>query len=302
MRRRGGKRLYRDQPSPSSIKLVKPKMVGENVVVISNIGSGFDRFNGTLVFTIFVLALATVVFILVLNKRLDDQNARDIVRAERPLLEDAITNLHQSLILEQSILFQKSIAIALEANYSMVKLWILGNIPKIQSIDDLTGLATMINGTIINITIGFINQITVLENTLLDLLSVSSQTMGSVIKSGTCTMQGTTSTIVDYEYKKLTVSGLDYFYYVFNSSLSITIDNTGASIESCSPNIYLGSPQGEISPIFIKQRESFTGDGANEINGVQAGTNKLELKTTSFGGTKSLGISSKKLTHFVSFH
>jgi len=190
--------------------------------------------NATLFFTILVLALSTIVFILVLNKRISDQNARDLIRAENSFLDQAISNLHQSLILEQSILFQKNISTTLEIEYTMLKTWIDGNTVKLQSIDDLTGLATMINSTILNITTGYNNQILDLENMLQELLSVSSQTSGTVVKSGICSLVGTTSLFVNYFYKKLTISGLDYYYYVFDStgSMTINMDNTGISIQS----------------------------------------------------------------------
>jgi len=124
----------------------------------------------------------------------------------------------------------------------------------------------------------------------------------SVVKSGTCTIVGTTSLPVNYFYKKLTISGLDYYYYVFDSTSGVTVDmdNTGVSIQSCSPPIYEIFP-GDISPVFTKQLESFIGDGASEVIGVQANINKVIFKTTTFAGIKQFGISNKKLTHFISF-
>ena len=208
--------------------------VGQNdneEIIISNSGGGIARTNGLIIFTLVIIALSATVFTIVLTKRLDDQDARDIVRAEQPLLEEALVNIHEALIIEQGILEQKTIANNLLTEYSTIKMWISQNTPKIQAIDDLTDLATMINGTILNITIGFNNQITNLENTLQDLLSVSSQTTGTIIKSGTCTMQGTTSTSVNYSYKKLIISGLDYFYYVFESTgMTTNVTSFGRSL------------------------------------------------------------------------
>ena len=136
---------------------------------------------------------------------------------------------------------------------------------------------------------------------LKDLQSISSSTNGTVLKSGTCLLEGMTFVSITFAYKKLSIGGLDYFYYVFDESpSSIQINNTGFKITSCSPILYSGPP-GEISPIFLKQIESFSGDGASELSGLRAGSNELGFTTTPFIGTKQLGISLKKLTHFVSF-
>lgn len=273
------------------------RIVSKSVTV-----SDKSRSNGTLVFTLFVMILVTITFILVLDKRVDDQAARNTIRTEEPQLDDAVENLHKSLSLEHSLLTQKNISVNLLEEYTLLKMWIDVNFQKINSINNLSELGAAINGTITNIAIGYYNQITKLEETLQDLLSVSSQTNGITLKSGVCTLLGLTSLSIDYSYKKLTISGLDYYYYVFNSTngINVDIDNTGASIQSCSPSIYVG-PQNTISPIFKKQLDSFTGSGVDEIVGIQAGANKLIIKTSTFGGTRTFGISAKKITHFISF-
>lgn len=250
---------------------------------------------------IVALIIATVAFILVINKRLDDEEAREMVRVEQATLDDVIVKVQQSQLIEQKILFDKNISQQLLVGYNESKIAIANNTLEILAIDVQEELAANMTQLIQSIAADYDMQITALENALQNVLSVA-MTNATTIKSGTCTLQGMTSTTVDYDYKKLIIDGLDYFYYVFGvTPTNITIDNTGFAIESCTNGgLYAGPNNGIFAPIYTTQLSKFGGDGASEITHLGAGDNRLEFRTNSFGGTRMLAITTA-LSHFVEF-
>ena len=259
---------------------------------------GGDR--GLWALTILAVILSTLVFILVLNKRLADGSARQMVREERQVLETALEKLAKSLILENNVLVQKNVSHELEVNCVELQYWVGNNTGQIEVIDDLSSLFTSINEGIQSIETDYNTQITTLESTLDGILS-HAETNATTEKSGTCTFQGLNSTTVTYAYKKLTVNGLDYYYYVFSpTSSEILVDNSGFAIQSCTPTIYEGPTNSVNSPIFIRQIDSFVGTGKSNIRSLTAGNSMLQFQMDSFAGTKSIGIG-RELSNFVSF-
>jgi len=257
-----------------------------------------------LAFSLFVLAVSAFSFVLILNKRNADSSARERVRAEQGALDLVTIKLQRAQVLEANILQQKEKAIQLQDSYTYLKEWITINMMNITNIDTLTGLAQDVNGTISNITTILDTQILLLEQAFQDVLSVASHPeITSVVKSGTCTLQGLSSKELDYEYRKVVVSGLDYYYYLFNDTTpdsTINIDNTGFTIESCNPLLYVGPSNNVFAPLILSQLNSFEGTGASEIVEIGAGSNVLRFHTSAFAGTRTLAIK-EPLTHFVSF-
>ena len=253
----------------------------------------------TLTMVLLALALVTVAFILILNTRLDDQSARETVAIETAALEAVVVNLHLSEIIEHTILADKNTSLALEIAYNISKLAIAANTAEIIDIDVQSDLFANMTALVQTLAEGYALQIQLLEEGLAQLLS-EGQTNSTVVKSGTCTLQGITASPIAYDYKKLTISGLDYYYYVFGATpYDMTFDSVGFAIQGCTNGGLYTGPTGAFSPIFAQQRVKFTG-GSDEITHVRAGSNKLEFKTTNFLGTKDLGIQTP-LSHFVEF-
>jgi len=271
------------------------------VVTTTTKPSFYNRYVGWVIVLV-AMILATVAFILVLGKRLDDGAAREMVRMEKPTLDDATTKLQEALLVEQRVLFESSIAQDLSPKYMDLKAAIENNTVVIQAIDVQESLVANITQMINQITTGYDTQITALENAFYQLLSVVSSINATTIKSGTCTLQGLTSTSVNYDYKKFTISGLDYYYYVFMPSATmITVNNTGFSIEGCTNGgLYAGSNNGLFASLLSVQLNRFGGDAASEITQLGAGDGKLVFQTTAFTGNRTVSIVTS-LSHFIEF-
>jgi len=266
----------------------------EEVIRVKN----YDRALWALV--LLGLVLSTMAFIFVINKRLADGGARETVKIERDALRLALINLQESLRLEYSVVFQKNYSHQLEEDFQELKYWVGNNTLNISAIDNLTALATEVNQTIVNLQSGYESQIVNLEQSLDTILSTA-QTNATTLQNGQCSLQGLTALPISYEYKKLVVAGLDYYYYTFSPTAGeINIDSTGFNIQSCLPTIYQGPTANIQSPLFTRQLEKFTGTAKEFITSLEAGNEKLHFHVGTFSGTKSIGVSTS-LSHFVSF-
>jgi len=256
-----------------------------------------------LAFSLFVLAVAAFVFILVMNKRIDDSTARDRVGAESRALDQVVILLQRAQVLEGNILQQKEKALKLESDYSALKAWINGNMMNITNIDNLNGLGADINNTILVISTLLDERILLLEQAFQEVQATASHPeITSVIKVGTCDLQGINATGVEYEYRRVDVAGLAYYYYVFNDTTQslISVDDTGFAVANCNPVLYVGPNNNIFAPVLATQLEAFRGSAAAQIDEVGAGSNELRFRTKSFVGTETLGLETP-LTHFVSF-
>jgi len=256
-----------------------------------------------LAFTLFVLAVSAFIFILVLDKRIDDSGARQRVAIEDEALDNVVILLQRAQVLETNILQQKNTSLTLQANYIALRDWVNSNMMNILLIDNLNGLGSQINTTIIDIATILDARILLLEQAFAEVLSTASHPeITSVIKSGTCDLQGLTSTSLTYEYRQVDVSGLSYYYYFFNDTTQtlIDVDDTGFVIANCNPILYIGPNNNVFAPVLAQQQEAFGGTAAANIDEVGAGSNELRFQTQSFVGTKTVGLISP-LTHFVSF-
>jgi hypothetical protein len=85
---------------------------------------------------------------------------------------------------------------------------------------------------------------------------------------GTCLFLNTT---IDYLYKRLTLTGYDFYYYQFPESNSIFTNSSVFYIESCVPNIFQGS---------VLINKTYT-SGINSVGGVsylEMGQGKLKIQ------------------------
>ena len=253
------------------------------------------------IFVVIAIILAAITFTILIIKRNNDAAARSQVTVESAALENVIINLHSAEIQEQRILRDNEIAVDLLTRYSTVKESISNNTHQILSIDSHTDLVLNMTTLIETLTIQYNNQITALDLALQQLQS-ESELNSTTVKSGVCTLQGITSNEISYDYKKMILDGLDYYYYIFGTTtLDVIFDNTGFSIQSCTNGgLYQGTTESVVSPVFESQLTKFGGDGSTEIKNIKAGNGKLQFQTSPFLGTRNLAIISS-LSHFVDF-
>jgi hypothetical protein len=246
--------------------------------------------------------LSMTVFFIILNQRMDDTSSRQRIQTESAALEDVLMNLHNAQIIENALTLNKARAAALESEYAILKNNITQNYNDLLAIDDLSVLGSNVTTLIATLNATYNEQIYQLEQAFLQLLSVADDVSSVSLRTGNCTVQGVTAASVTYDYRRATVNGLDFFYYVFGQTpASVDIDSMGVSIENCTPlPLYQGPNRGVFVPVFKTQLKKFAGDGAEEITHVGAGDGKLQFMTTAFVGTKSFEIA-ESLTHFVEF-
>ena len=158
---------------------------------------------------------------------------------------------------------------------------------------------TRVEGTRLNA------EISGLERTLLELLSIASFPTSTQLSAGTCNFGGAlNTTVLDFSYNSVEVSGVVYYFYRFSQqdvNVTVEIDNTGFSISGCSPGIYLGPMGNAQVPLLATQADKFDGTAVQFIEGMKAGNNELMFFTSAFGGTRTLKLKANEtLTHFVS--
>ena len=274
--------------STRRVRVSKPKKCTSNVI--------------SLVVVMLGLTLAVITFILLINKRNLDEKDRDTIQVEKDILNQAIINIQESLVLEYYITSQKDVIEKLELEYANLKDNITKDTQELTLIDPLNNELQSVNDTITLSESNYTSQINTLEEMFYNMLSISTNTSGtSLIYSGLCILQGLTGTTITYDYKKIELDGMVYYYYVINPTTSdISFDNTGFRLESCAPSIYTSPQSGVRSPIFIKQMDSIHSDDKSVILDMESGNNRLWFKTTSFVGTRTMGITTA-LTHFISF-
>lgn len=247
------------------------------------------------------LILSAVTFIIIINKRTNDQAARDQIRAEAAGLEEVVVNMQLAETLAIRIVADKALALGLLPGYEAVKDAIANTTQQIEQIDVNTELFNNMTQLVQTLSMEYAAQLEALDLAFQQLQS-EAELNATVIKSGTCTLQGITNAPITYDYKLATIEGLDYYYYVLGTTpYDVVIDNTGFRVESCdNGGIYQGTNDGQISPLFQAQLSKFGGDAAAEIRNVAAGTGKLEFQTTGFAGTRNLAIATP-LSNFVEF-
>ena len=252
-------------------------------------------------FLVVAIILSAITFTILIKKRNNDAAARQQVATESAALETVLINLHLAEIQEQRILKDNEIALELLPKYNAAKESIANNTVEILAIDLHTDLVLNMTTLIETLTIQYNVQITALDLALQQLQS-ESELNSTTVKSGVCNLQGITSNAISYDYKKMILDGLDYYYYIFGpTTLDVIIDNTGFSIESCTNGgLYHGTTESVVSPLFESQLTKFGGDGSTEIKNIQAGNGKLQFQTSPFLGTRNLAIISS-LSHFVDF-
>jgi len=231
--------------------------------VINPRGKGF-----TLFVTILVLILVSIAFYLAL-----DHYLKDSTLPGSPFLRCAIENVIRAGGIQNAIAQDKA---SLD-NQTEICEETRVKIEENQFEAPFINVYKEINATIVAFNETCNAQIASMTTTLMQLINGTNAT-ADVIGNGICQFNTlypnqTTLATTAVEYKRLTLNGLEFYYYVFGASTEeIRVDDAGARIENCSPVIFNGMQS--VKPLYV-DGGSLT--PSTYVQGITMGENMLEL-------------------------
>jgi len=232
--------------------------------------------DGFLLFTaIAVLVLVSVAFYVALKQYLDDRAI-----TVNTVINCAVDNTQRAFSIQDEIAQDKASLDAQTAECEAVFNRIADNRFQPEFID----VYRQLNDTIHAANATCNAELERMSTLLMQLINGINAT-ADVVGTGTC--QFTTPLVtnvtlpiqtVTYEYKRLLLNDLEYYYYVFgaNSGPALLVEDAGAAIENCSPIIF--NSRSVQSKTVVSNNKLVPLTYAREL---LVGQNKLELKPAS---------------------
>jgi len=237
---------------------------------------------------VFVMVLSGVSLFVALNRWLADETDRTLVHEQNKRMQDVQATQKSVVRVLVDANQQNSLQDALLARLDTVNDKLGQDAISIQS----SGYDTAIdaydakNATIQAARASCNTQLTILETVLGQLIQGFNATPTD-LQFGACAFKSANSTQdpaeqTIYTYRKLVISGLDFFYYVFDATVNpVLVDQLNGQIQitDCSPPILLG--QQVSGPLFRTQVQSkLVGSpqaAASYISGIEAGAGQITL-------------------------
>ncbi len=230
--------------------------------------------EGFLLFlSVLVLVLVSVAFFVALHRYLDDRGI-----TLNSVIDCAVDNTQRALGIQDAIQQDK---IEIESQLQECEA-VRDRVADNEFTPDFVEVYRHINDTIIRANTSCTAEIDRLSLTLAQLINGINAT-ASVIGTGACqftTERPTNETLpiqtVTFEYKRLLLSDIEFYYYVFsaNSGPPLLVEDFGARFENCSPIIFNSRSQ---------QSKTIVYNPPNSTREIVLGENRLEFRTT--GGT-----------------
>lgn len=225
------------------------------------------------------LILASVAFYVALRGYLDDKQI-----SFNTMLDCAVDNLQRASGIQDEITQDKA---SLDSQTAACE-EALERINENEFDPQFISVYNQMNATIVAANETCNSQIEALTLTLMQIINATSVTP-DLIGIGICeftAINPSNETLpiskTQYQYKRLTLNGIEFYYYVFGASTEapLLVEDGGARIENCSPIIFKGDSQPK--PLFVDKRNTLTpSDYVREVN---VGQNRLELLPDSMGG------------------
>lgn len=223
--------------------------------------------------SIIVLVFVSVAFFVALRRYLDDRAI-----TLNSVIDCAVDNTQQALGIQDAIRQDKE---EIESQLTECEA-ARERIEEAEFTPEFVEAYRQINQTIIAANASCTQQIETLSATLAQLINGINAT-ASVVGTGACqftTTRPTNETLpiqtVTFEYKRLVLNELEFYYYVFgaNSGPPLLVEDYGARLENCSPIIFKSRAQ-QSKTLFYNGTNLEPSDYVREL---VLGKNRLELR------------------------
>jgi len=225
--------------------LIPPRRIGgnTNVPVTQRVST-----NVVFIVGICVLIFASVVFYIAVNNYLIDQRDRTLVSGQQGRVTAISDENELNARTQQSLANTEQQLDSLNAGCTSVRQLIADDQTMLsQGVDPTFGLYQVINNMLVAQNISCTSEVARLTTILENLISAANQT-AVTIHTGTCQLNSpllvnvTMDLVtVPFEYKRVIVSGLDFYYYVFGNATNTMEASTGVFLNNCSPVLFRGA-------------------------------------------------------------
>lgn len=232
--------------------------------VIKAYGDGFMMFVAVL-----GLILASIAFYIALRGYLDDQAI-----SINSQLECAQDNVQRATTLQDGIAQDKALLDAQTAQCEEI----LQDIEEDQFTPEFIEVYRQINETIVQTNATCNAQVDALTTTLMQLINGTNAT-ADLVGNGVCQFNTlypnqTTLATTAFQYYRLRLNGIEFYYYQFGASTSaVLVEEAGARIENCSPIIFR-SDTIQRKPLYVDAGGLTPSTYAGEL---RIGQNMLEI-------------------------
>lgn len=228
--------------------------------------------------SIVVLVLVSVAFFVALRRYLDDRGI-----TLNSVIDCAVDNTQRALGIQDAFRQDKAETESQLQACEEARIRIADNAFTPEFVD----VYREINNTIASANASCTAEIDRLSLTLAQLINGINAT-ASVVGTGACqftTERPTNATLpiqtVTFEYKRLVLSDIEFYYYVFSASSGppLLVEEFGARFENCSPVIFKSRAQ---------QSKTIVYNAPNSTREIVLGEERLELHTTAGATTLSI--------------